>query len=1050
MKDAQSRQERMEIAFKDILSRPAVITCPKVNPNVELQRENLKGPSVNVAELFASKGHKASKFTSAREKQLSNPISEELPPAQIVQQAAHKAQSRKAELDHIVNIEMLKDLLERINEQKQSLLYEIQKDGTVPDITKYKDTIEKLEKQKEVLLRARYNQDVKDRKKDVSKVDTDDKIRLAQEKLELEKREQKLLELESRLEHEMKKLYQKTKKVKTDKKEENSKQKSCPIQITSKNVDPKQIKIVQDDSSTSTSTVSEPTSESNSEQLLAPVKIVIKVNDIIRRKHHKINTETSTVASKKVVLEKIKDKPSKEYPKTPLKKSILKNDKVQEKNASVIVIDDTIESKPIEESTNVTELDRKSPEVSGESGSTTYREPPPSIKTEFSKFLDRVTRETFDERRKKEEIKAAKQMKQNETHQRFPNEKPLNHVLSHYITRLLGMSRDSIDKLGVSSGSDIPTPNTSVIDVSNNISTASSLEQVERLKRFVSDNNNFINEVNQTLEKKRLDGTVEENTSVVENVWKETLGKREKQMKARQDEIKRKVTVSPLKKKRVSRPCNQPIKPILKRPNKQKSLNVEPPPVRTSRLCRNAVGNTKNSSRCSTISSMMRSKSASPHKNRQPFPRHPEENVTQMKDRRARSVSPPTRSLQSPVTLSTDSPNQLKSILKSPRKQLAANINEIIGEVELLRVAGKHEDKILDKYAELTENCSKRISELAQLIERARVDKRMILELSFTSTEQPNSTEYFEIPTPVAQNNVADDRTSPETISYQEVNQPTMKQMQKIGKSRDSGISISRPMTSSDFRGSTEHVSPQQSPEFVPLLKDIPKVRHVDKLHDNSAEKLHEELQKFGSYIKDLDNSMSKLTTATSNKSKVKPPSSMNRYNPEQLQEQPHELSTIIEAESSVTSRLNVSSTDKPVPKLTEKSIELRPEDFPNFDEYLKARVEQFTQDSINTTEYIKKLLQTSTNVDELEYNKYPSIIDDLDLPSIILEHVQNSADSLKEDIFGDIYGELKRRKIIDKSVDHQSKSSGTSLESSGEDSIFAIKSSKIGENFTV
>lgn len=202
--------------------------------------------------------------------------------------------------------------------------------------------------------------------------------------------------------------------------------------------------------------------------------------------------------------------------------------------------------------------------------------------------------------------------------------------------------------------------------------------------------------------------------------------------------------------------------------------------------------------------------------------------------------------------------------------------------MELLRVAGKHEEKILDKYVELTENCSKRISELAQLIERARVDKRTVLELGFSSTEQPNSTEYPEIPV-----------AAPETVSYQEENQPTMKQMQKIGKSRDSGISMSRPVTSSDFRDSTEHLSPQESPEFVPLLKDIIKVRRVDKLHVTSAGKLHEKLQKCGGCIKDLDDSMSKLATGITSKPKTKPPSSLTRYNPAELPEQPQKNSIL-------------------------------------------------------------------------------------------------------------------------------------------------------------
>uniref|UniRef100_A0A336LPP1 CSON015430 protein n=1 Tax=Culicoides sonorensis TaxID=179676 RepID=A0A336LPP1_CULSO len=1009
MKDAQSKQKRLENDFKSLLSRPAVVTCPKIDAPDSHKSSTFEVPTINVAELLIKESDLKSKMKY--EESNNNEDDPGLEKNSEVQRSLIKGKMKKLELDRVVNLEMLKDLLEKINQQKQSLLYEIHKDGTIPDMTKYKEIIEKLEKQKIKLLEEKNLIELEEQ---AHQIETEEKARIVKENLNLENREKKLRHLEHRLENEMKKLYKNTVAKKSTKSDAIGKKKSFPIEISSKNFGSENIQIVQDESTSSS--LEESSGECINRKRNVPVKIVIKVNECSQIKHYKKTGETGTLSNKKVVPEKIKDKPSKEYPKTPKKTQVLPEK--ENSDVSVIVVDNTSKiytKKPHKESSRKKNEDRKSPEISGESGSTEYRDPPPVIKTEFSKFLDRITKETFEERHNKEKGEAKGEVKTSiKTTDSKNDKKALNPFLSHYIIRLLGMSRDSIDNLGMTSGSDIPTPNTSVIDVSNNISTSSSLEQVERLKKFVSENKNFIKEVNKTISQQNFNGTHNQNSKIVENVWNETLNKKEKEM-AHHDKQK-----NIIKKTRVNRPCNQPLKPILKKGVKENPLKITPPPIRTLRLCSNLI-------RRSTISSTLRSKSVSPRKNKQ-FNTKQIENNGLNKNRRTRSVSPERRTSES----SNSSPSKIKSILKSPRKLLTSNINDIIDEVELLRVAGKHEDKILDKYAELTENCSKRINELAQMIEMARVDKKLVLESSMTSTEQPNSTEYMDLPSRINQNNF-DDRTSPDTLSYQEENmlhKPTMKQMQNIGKSRDSGISMSRPVTSSDFRASTENVVLEETSDFVPILKDIPKVKQTDKLQHNSAEKLQEELQKFGSYIQDLDNSMAKLTKGLHQKQKSKPPTSIAKYTIAQIPipDQPHELSTIIEAETSTISKQN-KSTEKPVIRLSERSVELKAEDFPNFDEYLKARVEQFTQDSVITTDYVKKLLQSSTNIQELEYDKFPSIFEDL--PSSFLDHMQKSADALKEDVFGDIFSELKRRSIIDKSVVEKITTNGTSLLSS-------------------
>lgn len=1053
-KDAQSRQRRMEKAFNPVMNQPAIITCPKVNAPSQGASRKRPGPSINVADLYMDKSNKLKPKSTVSAPPEGFPEEEDdhrlnSPVVNIPLQSRPSA--RLVELDRIVNLERLRDLLETINEQKQLLLQAIEQNKSIPDLKKYKEVIYRLELQRERLMKERENIESRpkqDVETNTSKTVVDlteqeqEKAKIAKEKQELKKKELKLQELERRLENEMKKLYKKSKETEAIKSKKELKKPVVPVQITTQNLNSKDIQIVEDSTTTSSSSIHD--SGDNialPKQQSRPVRIVINVNDYDKTSNAlKVNAENIL----KQVSEKLSEKTGKVYPKTPSKKPTLKKSAIQT-DATMAESDpvDVIEiDKNNKEHQIVNNDDQKSPEVSGASGSTVYRDPPPKVKTEFTKFLDRVHRETIEEskaRLQQQQLKAkqtkppersltarqpakqssvppTKSLQISETKEK-PDKFKLNPLLMEYISRLLGMTRSSIDQLGVSSCSEIPTPNSSVMNISSNIgpeSMSASLDHVERLKRFVLENDSFIKEVDHALSTKKLNGTVEENKSVVENVWEDTLKKKEDQMKKKHAAVKKqlqKVVISP-QKKRISRPCQEPepkqkvCKPI----QKSKSDGVKvPPPPRLSRVC----SQSERSYRHSTISSETRSKSISPRKERTQVRR--KENVVVSDDesqkRRARSTSPPTRSLPS-----TNSPNQPpKSILKSPRRQLAANINQIIGEVESLRVGGKDEGKILDKYAELTDNCSKRISELAELIERARVEKRMVLELSFTSTDQPNSTEYMDVPT--AQTTPAkDDRTSPETVSYQEDIGKPMTQMQQIGKSRDSGISMSRPVTSCDFRGSTDQVSTQGSPpDFVPILKDIPKVNEVEKLQDNSAEQLQHELRKFGVYLNDLDNSMTKLTTGFQQKQRGKPPTSIKRYSPQLLEKElPHELSTIVEAETSAASKLNVSQEKVPQLKEPESvSLNIRPENFPTYDEYLKACVEQFTHDSLETTDYIKKMLHNSTHTEKLDYEKFPSLLEAADLQPELIENVQSKAD--KTDIFLDLSGELRRRRIIDR-----------------------------------
>ncbi len=85
----------------------------------------------------------------------------------------------------------------------------------------------------------------------------------------------------------------------------------------------------------------------------------------------------------------------------------------------------------------------------GSTTSTAYRSPPPTFHTDFTNILS-----------KEADAKATK----------LPINKPVQQTdLAQYITRLLGMSQQSVDQLGVSTGSSIATPSDSVIEVAENM-----------------------------------------------------------------------------------------------------------------------------------------------------------------------------------------------------------------------------------------------------------------------------------------------------------------------------------------------------------------------------------------------------------------------------------------------------------------------------------------------------------------------------------------------------------------------------------------------------
>lgn len=142
-------------------------------------------------------------------------------------------------------------------------------------------------------------------------------------------------------------------------------------------------------------------------------------------------------------------------------------------------------------------------------------------------------------------------------------------ALAHYITRLLGMTRSSIEQLGVSSASTVDTASSSIINGSSNVSIAvfeDDEQRLEKLQRFIDDNHNFLSSIDESL---KASNNVD-NVDKVETVWMQTLQEKEAEMK--RDRLKQQQRKAPetndkkTAEEQAKVSTAQPIRPILKKP----------------------------------------------------------------------------------------------------------------------------------------------------------------------------------------------------------------------------------------------------------------------------------------------------------------------------------------------------------------------------------------------------------------------------------------------------------------------------------------------------
>lgn len=297
-------------------------------------------------------------------------------------------------------------------------------------------------------------------------------------------------------------------------------------------------------------------------------------------------------------------------------------------------------------------------------------------------------------------------------------------------------------------------------------------------------------------------------------------------------------------------------------------------------------------------------------------------------------------------------------------------------------------NEIMQNYAEYTANCQRKIADLTRMMEQVRQEKLKLIENSLSSNEYNNFTEYREIQ--VQDGKSSDQKDSPsqkEDPPSEEINNILQRQTRPFGVSKDSGISGSRPLTSSDYRDSPDaRVTSEEANLFQPINK-APKVRIITPDGENET-------------LKDL----SQVIRQQPAQKPQRPPLSLKSFSPQiEKQHEPHELSTIAEIETPTASKINI------VPDEGTAAGVSNLHSFPDFDQYAQDIGEhhftiQQTFPELGDLQNALPDIHIQTFVNPRDYN-----LDEISRD----EEVASNNSSLM-----DVMEEMKKRRIIDKSFE--------------------------------
>ncbi|XP_001989482.2 uncharacterized protein LOC6563333 [Drosophila grimshawi] len=319
---------------------------------------------------------------------------------------------------------------------------------------------------------------------------------------------------------------------------------------------------------------------------------------------------------------------------------------------------------------------------------------------------------------------------------------PLHPIIAQYVQRLLGMSRNSIDKLSVSS-SEVTTPADSIINQPRNISTGPAVDEtlldnqrMERVQAFIQDNRSFVDELEDTMRSQQLEQQQQQEQQqqldkeaslrAFDQIWNKRLATKQQQQQKEQ----------------------------------QQAEAVRPKTSDRATATRRATSTTFAQSTSRSVAYRL-----------------PQQ-----------GKMPPTRVIDTQRQQRHVEPSSTNQTNKSPMASEQS--------------AALH----MERYERLTENCTQRIAELTELITKVREEKQRLVEVTLTSASEGerHSTEYFDLPPGQREQEQQLQQPGSRTISERSDSHDTtpshsealpLQKHKPTGASLDSGISISRPLT---------------------------------------------------------------------------------------------------------------------------------------------------------------------------------------------------------------------------------------------------------------
>lgn len=236
------------------------------------------------------------------------------------------------------------------------------------------------------------------------------------------------------------------------------------------------------------------------------------------------------------------------------------------------------------------------------------------------------------------------------------------------------------------------------------------------------------------------------------------------------------------------------------------------------------------------------------------------------------------------TTTSTDSENSFFSKIHENKTDIPITIStqtsqNITKEMNYMKIA---EDKLqnMEKIADLTEKCTKRLSNLARVLDEVRRNKTLAY-----SQISPSDT--------ASDSDQKSDKNVPNRNSVKEINDLIVE-----GPKR---AEIKSPISVPNTHKTNENFTSQDTTDFVPILTDIPKP-NVSKSSDYNLELPKSNCNLFIP-ITNIDNCVSKT--------RGKPPPALSRMQLRNGQEHviPHELSTVLEVDSPISLKLKTTSS---------------------------------------------------------------------------------------------------------------------------------------------